>query len=105
AARGAIDGMLSFLAPDVIYLRPGAPAVYGADAARALLVTAASLVPSASSVSPAWQPLGGGVSNDLRSGYTYGVAARAAQNAAPIRLERYIAYWQRERSRPWRIVA
>ncbi len=100
-ARGPVDGMLALLSADVIYLRAGVPAVYGRDAARALFV--------AGSTGPvgnlAWQPLGGGVSDDVRSGYTYGVVARASAPNSPIRFERYIAYWHRLSSEPWRITA
>src|SRR4051794_38995863 len=66
--RGLVEGMASFFGPAVAYLRAGAPAVYGIDVAREFL--AASPPPS-----PSWVPLGGGVSDDLRSGYTWGIAA------------------------------
>jgi ketosteroid isomerase-like protein len=106
AARGAIEGVVALLAPDVIYLRAGAPPVYGRESARALLIAASGLLPATSlPVAPAWQPLGGGVSNDLRSGYTFGVSARVPQPKAPIRLEHYIAFWRRAPGRPWRIAA
>jgi ketosteroid isomerase-like protein len=72
--------------------------VFGRDAARALF--AAAPAPGAH----AWQPLGGGVSDDLRHAYTFGVAAQSP-GATAIRLERYIAYWTRERGQPWRIAA
>jgi len=100
-ARGPVEGMLALLSADVIYLRAGVPAVYGRDAARALF--AAGSIGPASNL--AWQPLGGGVSDDVRSGYTYGVVARASGSTAPIRFERYIAYWHRLGSEPWRITA
>jgi len=100
-ARGPVDGMLALLSPDVIYLRAGVPAVYGRDAARALFAAGSLGSPS----NLAWQPLGGGVSDDLHSGYTFGVVARAAGASAPIHFERYIAYWHRSKSEPWRIAA
>jgi hypothetical protein len=99
AARGSVDGPLAFFGAGVAFLRAGVPVVYGRDAARAL-VAAAPL-----SGAQAWQPLGGGVSNDLRSAYTFGIAAHAPGSPASIRLERYIAYWTRERGQPWRITA
>jgi ketosteroid isomerase-like protein len=100
-ARGPVDGMLALLSSDVIYLRAGVPAVYGRDAARALFAAGSSGPAS----NEAWQPLGGGVSNDLRSGYTYGVVARVSAPTSPIHFERYIAYWRREAAQPWRIAA
>jgi hypothetical protein len=99
--RGSIDGMLALLTPDVVYLRAGVPAVYGRSAARAVL--AAGITAAATNVS--WQPLGGGVSNDLLAAYTYGVAARVGEPRSPVRLERYIAFWRRARHQPWRIAA
>jgi ketosteroid isomerase-like protein len=101
AARGPVDGMLSLLAPDVVYLRAGVPTVYGLDGARALFAAAAGH--GASTIS--WQPLGGGISDDLRSAYTFGVTARVAASRAELRPERYVAYWERARGQPWRIVA
>lgn len=106
AAHGPVDGVLALLARDVVYLRAGAPVTYGRDAARTLLLAttppSADVAQSAQVVS--WQPLGGGVSNDLRSGYTFGVAARAAERRE-IHFERYLAFWQRVGGQPWRIVA
>jgi ketosteroid isomerase-like protein len=103
ALHGAVDGVLSLLADDVVYLRAGVPAVYGIGAVKELLP---ATNPPAASAS-AWQPLGGGVSNDLRSAYTFGLAARAMPKAASesIQLARYIAYWRRASGKPWRIVA
>ena len=98
-ARGPVDGMLALLDPDVVFLRAGVPATYGRDAARTLFTAANQPSPHALT----WQPLGGGVSYDLRSAYTFGIAARGAQTGT--KLERYIAFWQRGRSQPWRIVA
>jgi len=100
AQHGSVDGMLALLASNVVYLRAGTPAVYGRNGVRALL--SATDRPASEM---AWQPLGAGVSYDLRSAYTYGVAARVVGAKSSIRLERYIAYWQRAPREPWRIVA
>src|SRR5438105_858432 len=54
ASRGPVDGMVSLLAPDVVFLRAGVPAVYGRDGVRELL---SAPIPSAST-SVAWEPLG-----------------------------------------------
>jgi hypothetical protein len=97
-ARGFANGMLAFLAPDAAYLRAGAPIVYGRDATRSLL---SAIQPDERAVS--FEPLGGGVANDLLAAYTYGVAARAAGSG--VRIERYLAFWVRSRGQPWRIVA
>jgi ketosteroid isomerase-like protein len=101
AARGVVDGSLALLSPDVAYLRAGVPTVYGRDAARALLSARGTLAAR----SHTWQPLGGGVSSDRRSGYTYGIAAYAVTPGPAVRVDRYIAFWQRDRAQLWRIVA
>lgn len=100
ALHGPTDAMLALLGPDATYLRAGAPAAYGIDAIRLLLRAS----PDSPGTKVSWQPLGGGISDDLLSAYTFGVAARAMANT-PIRFERYIAYWTREKDRPWRIAA
>lgn len=98
-ARGMVDGGLSLFGAGVVYLRAGVPAVYGRDAVRALL----SAAPSADARH--WEPLGGGVAYDLRHAYTYGVAVRVPSRPTSLELDRYIAYWTRERGQPWRISA
>ncbi len=98
ARRGAVDGFVALLAPDVVFLRAGVPAVYGSGAARRLLAA------SDAAGRIVWEPLGGDVSRDLRSGYTYGVAARSPGGGSA-HLERYIAYWRRATGEPWRIAA
>ncbi len=100
ATRGISDAMLAILSADAAYLRAGVPAIYGIDAIRALFAAN----PETSGTSIHWQPLGGGIANDASSGYTYGIAARVTPRA-PVRLERYIAYWRRQSRQPWRIVA
>jgi ketosteroid isomerase-like protein len=101
AVRGATDGTLALLSDDAALLREAAPTVYGRAAAQSLL----SSTPAAVAQTASWQPLGGGVSADLRAAYTYGVAARATGTRAGIRLERYVAYWERTARGPWRIAA
>jgi len=100
AARGRVVGSLALMGPEVAYLRAGIPAVYGYDAARALIEASPGSGPV-----PTWQPLAGGVSRDLRSGYTYGVAAHVETPKGSLRVDRYIAFWRRAAGRPWRIVA
>src|SRR6185503_8585917 len=100
AARSP-DGALATFAASAAYLRAGAPVIYGRDAA-ARVVRATDVEPGAIM----WEPLGGGVSSDLHSGYTYGVVARTqTEKANAMRFGRYIAYWERSRGAPWRIVA
>src|SRR5690349_20172673 len=65
AARGISEAMLALLSPDAAYLRAGVPAIYGIDAVRAMFAAN----PETSGTSITWQPLGGGISNDLRAGY------------------------------------
>ena len=102
AARGFVAGTIPLLADNVVYLRAGAPAAFGLAATRALLGAGTVGDPPATRLF--WQPLGGGVSGDLRAAYTFGVAVRAP-SAGPPRFDRYIAFWQREENRPWRITA
>jgi ketosteroid isomerase-like protein len=55
-----------------------------------------------------WQPLGGEVSRDGKSGYTFGVAAVGIStgSATPIvRLDRYLAFWRRSADGVWRVAA
>ncbi|HXT18717.1 MAG TPA: hypothetical protein VN706_24040 [Gemmatimonadaceae bacterium] len=101
ARRGMADGMGAFLGSDIAFLRAGAPPVYGADIARAMLASTANRGLG----NPTWVPLGGGVSNDLRSGYTWGMAAHAESSSGRVQVERYVAYWQRTSGQSWRILA
>jgi ketosteroid isomerase-like protein len=101
AAQGVVDGMLTVLAPNVVFLRAGVSAVYGRDGVRELLSAGAS----AAGTVITWEPVGGGVSYDLMSAYTYGVTARTGTPRQGIRLERYIAVWQRPRAGSWQIIA
>ena len=101
ASKGAVEGLFALFSQDVLFLRAGAPTVYGRKAARALVDAAAE--PASTGLS--WQPLGGGVSRDLRSAYTFGIGARVGSRNPAVRLDRYIAYWTRLRGQPWRISA
>jgi ketosteroid isomerase-like protein len=105
AARGPVEGVLTLLDPDVVYLRSGTPATYGRDGARALLTATASAPAPGANPIASWQPMGGGVSNDLRSAYSFGVAARLSQARSTIRFERYIAFWKRAADQSWKIAA
>lgn len=100
ALHGSADAMLALLSPDAAYLRAGAPAAYGIEAVRALLQAS----PDSPGTKVSWLPLGGGISDDLRSAYTYGVTARSTPGSL-VQFERYIAYWTRGAGAPWRIVA
>ena len=100
AARGILGTRSVYFAPEIVYLRAGAPAVFGRDAVTALL--------SSTPVAPmpvAWQPLGGGISLDALSGYTIGVAVYAPAENRPPGIGRYIAFWSRRRGGPWQISA
>jgi ketosteroid isomerase-like protein len=101
AAQGIVEGTLSVLAQNVVFLRAGVPAVYGRDGVRELLSAGQAVTRSAIT----WEPVGGGVSYDLTSAYTYGITARTADPGPRIRLERYIAVWQRQRAGAWQIIA
>jgi ketosteroid isomerase-like protein len=101
ATRGGVEVMSSLLGPNVVYLRAGVPAVYGRPGVLELLSSTANVA----SPGIAWEPLGGGVSYDLASGYTYGVTARPSVTGSAVHLERYIAVWERRRGTEWRIEA
>jgi ketosteroid isomerase-like protein len=99
-ASGAVNGALALLAPNVVFLRRGAPILFGRDAARSLM-RAAGAAPGR----VAWEPIGGGVSSDLRSGYTFGVTVRWNAEQPLPSFERYIAYWERAPGASWHITA
>ena len=101
--QGLAAAAPTWLDSSVVYLRSGAPILYGRAAALQVLSDGA-----AERSSYQWRPLGGAVSRDGRGGYTYGVATTAVPNAegAPtVRLERYIAFWRRGADQVWRVVA
>jgi ketosteroid isomerase-like protein len=99
ARHGLVATMRSMLDPQVIYLRAGAVTSYGSERALKLLQ---SPQPQAASFT-AWQPIGGGLSKDQLSGFTFGIAVRATPELPGAMIERYIAYWSRVRGGPWRI--
>lgn len=98
-ARGIAATRAAHLAPDVVYLRAGASAVFGRDNVIAFLAAN-----SGGETPVAWQPLGGGLSRDAMSGYTFGVAVYAAAEKAAPGIARYIAFWNRQRGGAWKIV-
>ena len=93
----------SWLDSGVVYLRTGAPIVYGRSDALALLADGVQ-----GRATFQWRPLGGGVSRDSSGGYTYGIATVATPNGEgppTIRSDRYIAFWRRGADRSWRVIA
>ena len=100
---GLASAVSTWLDSGVVYLRTGAPILYGRAAALSILGDAA---PERSTYQ--WRPLGGGVSFDGRGGYTFGITTTAMPNAegAPtVRLERYLAFWRRGPDQVWRVIA
>jgi ketosteroid isomerase-like protein len=91
--------MRVFLDPSVIYLRGGTYTAYGSERAMRLIDAPQPQAPAFS----AWQPIGGGLSRDRLSGYTFGIAVRTAPEQPGALVERYIAFWSRFRGGPWRI--
>jgi ketosteroid isomerase-like protein len=92
-----------WLDSSAVYLRAGAPIVYGRAAALSILT-------DATTEHPAYQirPLGGGISRDGQGGYTFGVTTTALPNVdgpPTVRSDRYAAFWRRDRDGVWRIVA
>jgi ketosteroid isomerase-like protein len=100
--RGYGESLTAPFAGDIVYLRGGLPIVRGKAAAR--LIAAAESLPANATVR--WQPVRADVSQDRRSGYTYGYAIiGAVQPEAPtLRVDRYIAFWRKEQG-GWRIAA
>jgi ketosteroid isomerase-like protein len=87
----------------VIYLRNGAPIIYGRTAALTVLSAGAP-----ERATYAFRPLGGGVSRDGRGAYTFGEAAislAGSGDTPSLRLDHYIAFWRRGSDGVWRIAA
>jgi ketosteroid isomerase-like protein len=99
AVRGVPRTMGALLDPGVIYLRAGAHPAYGADPAVRLLESLRREMATFT----AWQPIGGGLSRDRLSGYTFGIAIRTQPEQPGAFIERYIAFWTRPRGGSWRI--
>lgn len=104
ATRLGISGAAAeWLDSNVVYLRTGAPIVYGRTAALAIVGDAAP-----DRIAYQWRPLGGGVSRDARGGYTFGVVTTAAPNAEgppTVHSFHYVAFWRRGADGLWRISA
>src|SRR4051812_20825964 len=69
--RGLSAAGMTWLDPSVVYLRNGAPVLYGRDAAEGVI--GAGLPDVTTGATYRWEPLGGGVARDGRTGYTYGL--------------------------------
>ena len=103
ARQGYGTAAAAWLDSSVVFLRAGAPIVYGRTEALALLGDG---VQERSTFQ--WRPLGGGVSRDGSGGYTYGIATVATPNGEgppTIRSDRYIAFWRRGGDGSWRVIA
>lgn len=101
---GLAAAAAAWLDSSVIYLKAGAPLLYGRSAALAILGES----PSPEHTTYQWRPLGGGVSSDGRGGYTFGIATTAVPNAdgpPTVRSDRYLAFWRRGRDGGWRVSA
>jgi ketosteroid isomerase-like protein len=102
-SSGIAAAAAGWLDTSVVYLRSGAPIVYGRGAAIAVLSAGAP-----SRATYAWRPLGGAVSRDGSGGYTFGVAGTSVPDSAGtpvLRLDHYIAFWRRGVDHVWRISA
>ena len=99
---GLTAAAAAWLDSSVVYLRAGAPILYGRAAALAIMPEA----PPRTTFY--WRPLGGGVSRDGAGGYTFGVATTAVPNAdgpPTVRSDRYLAFWRRGRGGGWHVTA
>jgi len=85
--------------------------LYGRDAAQR---ANAALPDAPANTLYRWEPLGGGVARDGRTGYTYGlgiVVTSAGQpeelraHGAAVRVNPYLAFWRRGADNVWRIAA
>jgi ketosteroid isomerase-like protein len=101
ARRGVASATRVLMDPSIIYLRAGAHTAYGIDRALRLLESPNLQAPPFT----AWQPVGGGISRDQLTGYTFGIAVRAQPEVPGTLIERYIAVWSRGRAGPWRMIA
>jgi ketosteroid isomerase-like protein len=106
------EGLIGAFAEHVIYMHPGAPLVWGREAARALLAadTAAAQRPLQ------WQAIRADLSKDGSMGYTYGftvmgAAARVGPDGSSIekgltlRFGRYISVWTKWPKGKWQRAA
>jgi ketosteroid isomerase-like protein len=90
----------AFFAEDIAYLRAGAPPIYGRPSVAVMIESNPRLPTSAT-----WQPLGGGVSRDRLSGFTFGVAVYPHDEGGAPGVARYIAFWKRQHRADWKILA
>lgn len=101
--QGIAVAAAGWLDSSVMYLRAGAPIVYGRGPA---LVVVGDGAPERATYQ--WRPLGGGISRDAQAGYTFGTTIIAVPNAdglPTIRTDRYLAFWRRGTDKVWRIAA
>ena len=101
----------AWLDPSVVYLRGGAPVLYGRDAAQSVIGIG---MPDVDAATYRWEPLGGGIARDGRSGYTYGLgivvvhSGQVSGSRSPgpaVRVDHYLAFWRRGADGVWRIAA
>ena len=104
--KGFTAAAVEWLDPSVVYLRVGAPILYGIAAVQNIVGAG---TPEGATFR--WQPLGGGIAADGRTGYSYGVAVTATPAASEtprspaVRFDRYLAFWRRGADGRWRIAA
>jgi ketosteroid isomerase-like protein len=99
---GLATAAAGWLDSGVVYLRAGAPILYGRPAALAVMPEAVART------TYQWRPIGGGVSRDGTGAYTFGIATTAAPNAdgpPTVRSDRYLAFWRRGQDGVWRVSA
>lgn len=110
--QGLTAAAMSWLEPSVVYLRNGAPVLYGRDAAQGVI--GAGMPDLNAGATYRWEPLGGGVARDGRTGYTYGLGivvtsvaqeASAGSNSTSLRVNPYLSFWRRSPGGPWHIAA
>jgi ketosteroid isomerase-like protein len=101
ALRGLPATMSAYLTADAVYLRGGAPFVFG----RENVVLMLSAPGSSSAATLGWQPIGGGLSRDGLCGYSFGIAVHSVPERVVPAIDRYIAFWTRTRGGSWKIQA
>ncbi len=102
--RGIVDGFVTLLARDVLYLHAGAPLIQGRDETRDFL---AMVFAGPSSFRLRWSTMTGDVSEDGRLGYTIGwteLTITAPDGRTTVQHGKYVSFW-RKRQGIWRVEA
>jgi len=101
---GIVDGFVSLLTPEALYLHAGSVLIQGRDQAREFLAQAYS---GPSTFQLRWTAMAGDASEDGRLGYTIGwteLTVTAPDGTSTVQYGKYLSFWQWG-SGGWRVVA